>query len=137
MLRLGKEFAVVAGLTLAGVAFSLVSGLASPPWRPPPLEPGEIRLPEARALDPIWIDARPRQAYEKAHIPGAIHLNANTWETGVGELMDAWLPDPRPIVVYCDSEACGTSERVAADLRESLPDAQIHTLKGGWSAWPR
>lgn len=137
MPRLAKEIAVVAALTLVGSAFSLVSGLAAPPWRPPPLDPGEIRLAEARRLDPIWIDARPRKAYAEGHIPDAIHLNTQTWENGVAELMDAWLPDPRPIVVYCDSEACDTSERVADELREALPEADIRTLKGGWSAWPR
>jgi hypothetical protein len=37
--------------------------------------------------------------------------------------------------VYCGSESCGTSKRIAERLRESLPDAEIYSLKGGWDAW--
>jgi len=53
------------------------------------------------------------------------------------ELMGAWLPAPRPIIVYCGSESCGTSKRIAERLREALPDAEIYSLKGGWDAWSK
>ena len=49
--------------------------------------------------------------------------------------MNIWLIQPRPIVVYCKGEDCGTSKRIAERLRKSLPDAEIYSLKGGDTAW--
>ncbi len=122
---------------MLGVAFSLLSGLAPLPWAEPELAAGEIRLSDARALQVIWIDTRSEADYHTDHIPSAIFLNEDHWETGVIELMDAWLTQPRPIVVYCDGERCSTSKRIAERLREALPDAEIYNLKEGWSAWLR
>jgi 3-mercaptopyruvate sulfurtransferase SseA len=49
--------------------------------------------------------------------------------------MGTWLMNPRTIIVYCGSESCATSKLIADRLRESLPDAEIYSLKGGWNAW--
>ena len=49
--------------------------------------------------------------------------------------MNIWLIQPRPIVVYCKGEDCGTSKRIAKRLRKSLPEAEIYSLKGGDTAW--
>lgn len=128
---------IIAALTVLGAAFSLCSGLAPLPWAKPVLAAGEIRLVDARALDVLWIDARSEDDYLDDHIPEAILLNEAHWETGIVELMGAWLMQPSPIVVYCGSENCGTSKRIADRLREALPDAEIYSLKGGWDAWVR
>tara|TARA_B110000977_G_C11012435_1_gene468208 strand:+ start:1018 stop:1431 length:414 start_codon:yes stop_codon:yes gene_type:complete len=137
MARFFREIACIIALTLLGAAFSLFSGLASPPWAEAELAAGEIRPTDARALQVIWIDARSAADYRTEHIPAAIYLNQEHWETGIIELMDAWLTQPRPIVVYCGSAGCGTSKRIAERLREALPDAEIYSLKGGWDAWLR
>ena len=52
-----KEFLIIALLVAGGSTYSLVSGLAPLPGAEPPLSAGEIRLAEARALEPLWIDA--------------------------------------------------------------------------------
>ena len=137
MARFFREISCIIALTLLGAAFSLLSGLASPPWAKAELAAGEIRRTDARALQVIWIDARSAADYRTEHIPAAIYLNQEHWETGIIELMDAWLTQPRPIVVYCGSAGCGTSKRIAERLREALPDAEIYSLKGGWDAWLR
>ena len=137
MARFFREISCIIALTLLVAAFSLFSGLASPPWAEAELAAGEIRPTDARALQVIWIDARSAADYRTEHIPAAIYLNQEHWETGIIELMDAWLTQPRPIVVYCGSAGCGTSKRIAERLREALPDAEIYSLKGGWDAWLR
>lgn len=135
MPRFLREILIIATLTILGAAFSLCSGLAPLPWAEPELAAGEIRLVDARALEVLWIDARSETDFETDHISGAILLNEDNWETGIVELMGAWLMQPTPIVVYCGSESCGTSKRIADRLREALPDAEIYSLKGGWDAW--
>ncbi|KRP37509.1 MAG: hypothetical protein ABS34_02550 [Opitutaceae bacterium BACL24 MAG-120322-bin51] len=137
MPRFFREILIITALTALGAAFSLYSGLAPLPWTAPELAAGEIRLTDARALQVIWIDARSEADYRTEHIPAAICVNDDYWETGIIELMDAWLTQPRPIVVYCGSERCDTSKRIADRLREALPDAEIYSLKGGWDAWLR
>ncbi|MFQ3225185.1 MAG: rhodanese-related sulfurtransferase [Lentimonas sp.] len=135
MARFLREFSIIALLTCIGAAFSLFSGLAPLPWAEPALAAGEIQLVDARALDVVWVDARSEADYNADHIAEAMLLNDDNWETGVVELMGAWLMNPRPIIVYCGSESCGTSKRIADRLREALPDAEIYSLKGGWDAW--
>jgi rhodanese-related sulfurtransferase len=137
MPRFLRELLIIAALTTLGAAFSLFNGLAPLPWVEPELTPGAIRLVDARVLDVLWIDARGEDAYNEGHIPDAIRLNEDNWDDGIFILMDAWLGNPRPIVVYCESESCGTSQRVAERLREALPGAEIYSLHGGWDAWPQ
>ena len=132
-----KEFLTIAVLTLIGAAYSLVGGLAPLPWAEPELEAGEIRLVDAQALDVIWLDARPLEEFEAAHAPDAIHFDEGDWDGSLIALMDAWLAEPRPIIVYCGSESCATSKRVAENLRAALPDGEIYSLKEGWDAWPK
>jgi rhodanese-related sulfurtransferase len=135
MTALFKEFLIIAVLTLIGTAYSLVGGLAPLPWAEPELAAGEIYLADAQTLDVIWVDARPFEEFEEDHIPDALFFDEGDWDTGLISLMDAWLMQARPIVVYCGSESCGTSQRVAEGLRAALPDAEIYSLKGGWDAW--
>jgi rhodanese-related sulfurtransferase len=130
-----REFFMITALTCLGAVFSLCCGFAPLPWAEPELAAGEIHLVDARALDVIWIDARSEAAYQSDHIPGAILLNEEHWESGILELMGTWLMQAKPIIVYCSSESCGTSKQIADRLREALPDAEIYSLKGGWDAW--
>ena len=132
-----KEFALIAALTLTGAAYSLVSGLSPLPWAEPELAAGEIRLTDAQVLDVIWLDARTIEEFEEGHIPDALFFDEGDWDLGLITLMNAWLMDPRPIVLYCGSESCGTSKRIAERLRATLPDAEIYSLKGGWDAWQK
>lgn len=135
MVPLCRELSLIFLLTALGAAFSLYNEWAPLPWAEPALAAGEIRADDARALDVIWLDTRPFNDFESAHIPGAIFFNEADWDSGLMRLMEVWLTQPRPIVVYCGSEDCGTSQRVAERLREALPNAEIYSLKGGWDQW--
>lgn len=130
-----RQCVVIFALCAAGAVYTLVSGLAPRPWIAPELAPGEIRVSDARVLDAIWVDTRTIEAYEAGHIPDALFLSEDAWESGLFELMDLWLTAPRPIFVYCDTEQCGTSERIAARLREAVPEMEVYSLRGGWAAW--
>lgn len=133
--RILKQCLIIVALSLTGTSYSIFSGMAPPPWAAPGLEAREIRAVDANALDPIWADARSLKDYEQSHIPGAVFFDEGAWDDSLVDLMNLWLTEPRPIVVYCGSESCGTSRRVAARLLEALPDAEIYSLKGGWDAW--
>jgi rhodanese-related sulfurtransferase len=135
MRTLFHEFLLIFALVVIGAVYSLVSGLAPLPWAAPELKAGEIRVEDARALDLIWLDAREHEAYASNHIPDAIWFDPNDFEAGLLKLMDAWLADPRPIVVYCSSQSCQTSYMIAEELRDALPNAEIYSLKGGWDEW--
>lgn len=74
MRTLLRETLIIAALTLIGVAYSLVGGLAPLPWVEPELTAGEIRLADAQAFDVIWLDTRSYDAFEADHIPEALFL---------------------------------------------------------------
>ena len=106
-----------------------------PPWTLDALGPDEIRLADAQNLqNALWIDARARTFYEKDHIPGAVLLNEDEWNTLLPPLAMQWDP-ARPVVVYCDRVTCDSSHTVAARLRKELGATQVWVLKGGWQAW--
>jgi rhodanese-related sulfurtransferase len=82
----------------------------------------------------LWVDARPASAYGKRHVPDAISLNESEWERLLPGFLEAWRPDVK-VVVYCDSQACNSSEEVARRLRRELNLDEVFVLKGGWSSW--
>jgi len=130
-----REFTVIALLTALGATYSLVSGLAPLPWAEPELQAGEIRLEDAKALDVIWVDARSEEAFAEGHAPEALFYNQADPADSMADILEEWLQAPRTIVVYCADEGCGTSKKIAEELRTNLPDAEIYSLKGGWDAW--
>ena len=132
MLSFFKEFLCVSALALLGSAYGLLSGLSPHPWAAPTLPAGAIEYTEATVLDPIWLDARPIEAFEQAQVPGAQWLNPTDWESGIPALMEIWLQHPRPIIIYCNAESCNTSRDIAVQMREALPQAEIYYLHGGW-----
>lgn len=130
-----RELCIILLLAVIGIAYSLVGGLSPLAGEEPELQAGEIYLADAQALNAIWIDARAVEEFKESHLPGALLFDESNWDTGLLELMNTWLIRPRPIVIYCGGEACDTSSRIAERLRESLPDAEIYSLKGGSIAW--
>lgn len=109
-----------------------------PAWTPDLPGEGEIAYAAAQALEPapLWIDARSASAYQEAHIPGALPLNLDAWDEQIEAVMLQWLPGV-PVVVYCDSRACGASHDVAERLRTQYGFSDVRVLHGGWAAIPR
>ncbi|GAB5558775.1 MAG: hypothetical protein SynsKO_04220 [Synoicihabitans sp.] len=81
-----------------------------------------------------WIDARSEAEFSDAHIEGATLLNFANWESQFGDLITDWMPD-ETLVVYCGSEACGASKKVAERLQQELGIENVWVLHGGWNAW--
>ena len=122
---------------LAGL-FSILGGHAPAPWSPAPVRASAdaqgIRIYEARALVPLWVDARSATAYAENHIPGAIHLDEVQWDLALATVLENW-DGKQAIVVYCESLDCGTSADIAERLKEALGFSDVHSLRGGWAAW--
>lgn len=100
--------------------------------------PGEITVLDALHLEReegvLWIDARARGEFEKEHIPEARLLNEAEWDTLAFELIEVLSTNTRPIIIYCDTQKCEQSERIAEKLRD-LGNPDVRVLKGGWQAW--
>jgi len=97
--------------------------------------PGEERLETVLGWGKtvLWLDARSAQEYDAEHLPGAILLNLEDWDTLFPSFLEQWEPDEK-VVVYCSSTACQLSHEVAQRLKQS-GISQVFVLKGGWEAW--
>ncbi len=82
----------------------------------------------------MWIDARSREQFEAAHVPGAFLLNAGEWDELLPAMLNAWTPD-RKLVVYCSAQSCDASKEVARRLKEEAGLKNVYVLTGGWEAW--
>jgi rhodanese-related sulfurtransferase len=129
-------------------ALSVSGALAIRQWHPkaPPLyffadevKEGEIDLAQAKewaeAGELVWVDARPRTKFDAGHIEGALLINEQDDFNLL--LMDAWDTlqnnfDKR-FVIYCGSETCGSSRRVA-ELLQDRGFPEVHVLHGGEKA---
>jgi rhodanese-related sulfurtransferase len=103
-----------------------------------PLKEGEVSMAliwERWQGDVLWVDARPRKEYESGHVPEAMLLNEQEADQLLFDYFEKLQDNKKPIVVYCGSEACQASRKIAEYLRERLPGTEIWVLKGGWKAW--
>ncbi len=79
--------------------------------------------------DLVILDVREKDAFEAAHLPGAVHLPRGQLELRV----NAELPDPTVRIITC-CEFGKISTLAAATLRE-LGYGRVTALDGGVSAW--
>ena len=122
------------------------SGLAIYMWHPERpalyLVPNQLRDDEI-VLDKVlewdadkgvvWIDARSRANFDKSRVKGAYLLNE--MEDFYSLLEPIWSEiqnkSDLPFIVYCSSESCLASRKVAEKLRESVGVSEVYILKGG------
>jgi rhodanese-related sulfurtransferase len=104
-------------------------------WAHPPTQ-DELTVTQARKLGDavMWLDARPEEEFAIGHIPGAMLLNAEQWDTLLPAVLNAWTPGQK-IIVYCGKQSCGASREVARRLRDEANLANVFVLEGGWEAW--
>lgn len=122
------------GLIIACVA--LVAALASLGFRTEFPAYADARLSMQEVLDfpqVLWVDARSLEAYQRGHIPGAVWLSQDDWESGVEAFLSAWEPG-QAVVVYCD-ERCNESAAVAEILEKDYGIESVYVLRGGMAAW--
>lgn len=106
------------------------------------LEEHEVCLATVRTWEPteiLWVDARPRAAWEKNGVEGSILMNElEDWnDLEEGFMMKALMGSGLKVVVYCDQEGCGSSKYVANRLRERHGKElalEVYVLKGGFKA---
>lgn len=135
------QLGVIALVSLAAAAGTwLVKGPPQEPKAfvcdPAKLDEGEICLAEV-AENVLWVDARPRAEWEINGLKGSILWNldpkedVNEMEAGAVMRIAEGVEQ---VVVYCGSEACGTSRQVAARIRTLDLGPPVKTLHGGWDA---
>jgi len=125
------QAALILGSALGGAAISAIFA-----ERPAPAadDPFARTYLEVAAAPLIWVDARSPDAFAQEHIPGAINISLDSWESGFVSLLEEWTPDT-PIVAYCDGESCQLSREVAERLRQELGVESVYWLEGGIDAW--
>ena len=80
-----------------------------------------------------FVDARPRESYEKGHIKGAINLPYSFLDSVPQGAIEP-LRKNRVIIVYCNSESAERSKLMAGELSEAgLND--VTYLGGGFLGW--
>lgn len=130
---------ILACATVAG-GMSAAFHPRRPPWyevADPARDRWEIDLSRANELiaagPVVWIDARPRPAFEQGHVPGALLLNTEEWGDLMFENQDALRAGfEHPVIVYCDGSGCERSADIAQRLRELLGLDPVYVLKGPW-----
>ena len=105
-------------------------------WNPPLPGRDEATLAQIHEWDNpvLWIDARPSDAYEENHIPGAILLNEDNFERNLPDVLQKWTPGTR-VVVYCDSKLCDASRAIMERLAGEVGLSETYVLFGGWPSW--
>lgn len=135
MSRAIRQVCALMLLALVPATLSALFHPKRPAFSAETLREGEIAVAdvmrEPKAF--LWIDARPEAEYLKGHVPGALRLMEDEWDTLVPAVLQAW-PTGQTAVVYCSSRQCENSTAVAARLRE-FGLAPVHVLKGGWESW--
>lgn len=125
-------------LILLAIPFALLTAWLHPQgpiWQADELQEGEVRVTTVLGWpDVLWLDARSRDEFEEAHIPGALLMNEEDWDNLFFDLVAVWDPDV-PVVVYCGGGQCQASHAVAERLRSELGSENIFILKGGWPEW--
>jgi rhodanese-related sulfurtransferase len=97
----------------------------------------DISLIEAKKLflqhAAFFIDARPKEDFERGHIKGAKSLPWNEVDNKFMAVTED-IPDEMPIITYCDGEACELSHHLANFLID-LGFKNVRILVNGWTKW--
>jgi len=104
-----------------------------------------VHLPEKLSLEEfasfvenkrgLVLDARPEIFHRLGHVPGALSLPRDDFETGYAALKDKLEADrSQPIAIYCSNSSCEDSGLVKKSLA-SLGFANLSLFEGGWTEW--
>ncbi len=91
------------------------------------------------SADVLWVDARSAGEFHKAHLDGAIHLSEADVDDQIAqpehmEKIGMSGVAGQKLVVYCATDACGSSELVAKKIRDTGFHSDVYVLQGGWKA---
>src|SRR3989442_15674828 len=82
---------------------------------------------KARENNLVVVDVRATEDFEKGHIPGAVNLPKDRWETLQGLIRD------KTNVVYCYTQQCHLAAN--ACVRFAGRGYPVMELEGGFEAW--
>lgn len=97
-----------------------------------------INKEQAKALDPqktIFVDVRPKEAFEKGHIEGAIHAERGLLEFYTDPTHPFHKPElgqDKNYVVYCE---LGGQSALSSKLMQDMGVKKVFNLEGGFQAW--
>jgi rhodanese-related sulfurtransferase len=77
--------------------------------------------------DLVVVDVRAAEDYEEGHIPGAINLPKEKWETFEG------LQKDKTNVLYCYSQVCHLAATAAVEFASK--GYPVMEMEGGFKAW--
>jgi rhodanese-related sulfurtransferase len=75
------------------------------------------------------IDVRSKEDFSKGHIPGAVNLSRERWNSFKG------LSRDRPNVVYCYSQQCHLAAKACRFFAEN--GYSVKELEGGFEGWQK
>lgn len=103
-----------------------------------PMRDDEVTLAQIQQRwkgEVLWLDARPRESFEKEHVPGAAMLNEQGFDNQLFELLGVLQANAKPVIIYCGGESCDASRKIRTKLLEAVPLENCYVLRGGWPAW--
>lgn len=134
-------FQIAILLAVATSAASITWLLKSPDSKPQAIEDCNPALlkPDEICFDQIsgkvlWIDARSREEWQKNGYPNSILWNLDRKEDALKMEADAVfkIAESNLVVVYCASQACGTSRQIAEKIRKLELGPTVKVLHGGY-----
>lgn len=135
------QLGAIALLSLAAAGATwLVKGTPPKPAAfrcdPSTLAETEICLADVKG-NVLWVDARLRSEWEENGLDGSVLWNMDPKEDQnemeAGAVMRI-ASGADLVVVYCSSEACGTSKQIAERIRSLGLGIPVKALHGGWDA---
>ena len=89
--------------------------------------------------DVLWVDARSESEFKKDHVDGALWVSETDAEEQLADPVNMEQigmsgVSEQKLVVYCATDACGSSEVVAEKIRETGFHSEVYVLQGGWKA---
>lgn len=138
------QFATVIGFSLAAAGATWLAN-----GSPVVIKPKEVSCDRSLLKDNeiclddvpenvLWIDARSRSEWEENGLDGSVLWNMDpkeddqTLEADVAASI--FESGAALVVVYCGSEACGTSQIIADRVRNLSLGPSVKVLHGGWDA---
>ena len=96
-----RQAAILAALAIVPAFGQAIYFRKNISWRSPTPRSEMVTVDLARAWgkSAIWVDARPDEEFERDHVPGAISLNEDRWNTLLPKFLAAWSPDKKHLVI--------------------------------------
>jgi rhodanese-related sulfurtransferase len=83
--------------------------------------------------DVLLVNTLKAESFEKTRIPGAVNIPLEN-EDFVARVEQQAGGKDKPVVVYCASQECNSSEKAAEEL-ENAAFTEVTDFAGGFKAW--